>query len=209
MDLLIDNNKIEILFDTLGNIYFEFNNSYYELIITKTNDIICEKIQYELVPGDCSNISFGRIKTNSLHHKTIKKLQEQEEQEDLDEFDSDNEQEHDYKIRSKYLPEDNEFYEEYDYSESDDENIEYIIFLKNNAKEPRIVKSEELYVPLYDTLVYNNDVITFKTKLMNSVPIYRLNLYMNNKLAFRPIDKPTKYYKFVCESDSLTIIPTN
>jgi hypothetical protein len=62
-------------------------------------------------------------------------------------------------------------------------------------------------MPLYETLVYNNnDALILKTKMINDVPIYRLYVHGDGELEFNAIGNRSKKYTIAKNEKTVSLI---
>ena len=211
-------NSAKIIFDNCGHIYLEYNDKTYELIIDQNNNILLEEINAKNHLYDINDdLSFkkGKIKLtnslNSLKGKVYKEyLKELDKMKEEDYDINEDETEDDFNRIQKYFPEDFDYFESYQDEKNLDNKDEinnyeleeinnYFVFLANNINEhfPEIKMGEDSNA-LYETLIYNKDLtsgdLIFKTKLINSQPIYRLRIYNSGEFAFRAIGNYENYY---------------
>ena len=219
MDLNIDNQfKVILVFDQGGNVYFKFLNKLYELNIDNKNILSCDLCPLSSEQFNCVKLNYGELKLTSQGNSLKGKAQRNLNDQDLNEFDEEDEENKDdlYPDEvNKYLYEDKQYTEYYESDENhtaesimsnsfDQEDLveESVKFL-SNGQEIEIWDYDDI-VSLYDTLVYNDDpdhgFITFKTTLIGINPSYRLKIYKNGILSFRPLGEREKNYKLnICE----------
>lgn len=179
MKLSISNESVEYILDTLGNLYLKHGEHVYDFVIGMDNTISIEELpsNYEIDLTEIEINCDGKLVMLS----NPKSLKDQIEISDSIEKNDDGD---------KYYYENN-LYDEGDIYD-DDEIEEYVTFMYTNP-EKKSIKIIELgeSVALYDVIVHNIDLksndIVMKTKLVNQIPIYRINICSNNMLSFRPI----------------------
>jgi hypothetical protein len=229
--MLLIKNEIICSFDRCGNIYFgPLNDTHnlYELWITGQNTIYCDKFieQNEHYNTDSESdeennkiikgqiISFAN--SNTLRGKIMKKINDETEEIDPNaEYDSDD----DDIIQKTYFPEDNEFNEYIDDPDQEDNcldnfNMPTFSFCSDHKKIKltdidKIVTNRDDHMALYETLIYEGSPedasLLFKTKLLNDTPIYRLFVYTNGNIIFRPIGEKEFKYQINYKNDSIII----
>lgn len=204
MTFLIPINKdtnIEVILDTNGNVYMHHNDVTYDISITNTNTLTLDKIHdIDMMETGNSEIKKGGLKLvnkeNTLKSRIVREKQKEKsenpEETELEDIDED---EKDIKYNDQYY-ENNTYIEEYD--DDSDEETDKVYFLGKGIDNIKILKYEDSNVPLYDTLIYNNDINTgepiIKTKFTNTEPVYRLKIYKSGHILFRPIGNKEQTY---------------
>jgi hypothetical protein len=195
---LEDKSKVTIHLDYYGNVYFNYKNKYYNFLIDGLNNLYLDEYEdnqednleekKEELVLDFDNIRKLELTDNNITLKQIA-MQELEKEEEFDELEPENEYEEEYDIMKKYLGEDLEYVKENnEYSEYLEDNDQAIIYTNQEFNK---LNTDEIYTPLYDCLIYNEQLL-LKTEIASR--IYRINIYMPNKISFRPIgEKETKY----------------
>ena len=191
----INDNYIDILFDTKGNIYFLFDAIYYEIIIDNKNKIYLDPIELKLQDTFIKSQSLSISSKSKLKAKTKTILIEDEQI-----INEDNE----YNTM-KYFP------EELDYMDSrkKKDNTKYI-FNNNTGCSVKIFKSNVKINTLFDTYIYDtciNKTLQFVSKSNTNDSLYILCLYIHDKLIeFRPIGSLSKTYKIDIIDNTLKIL---
>jgi hypothetical protein len=213
-----------VLFDTNGNLYFKYENKLYDIEIHKNYNLSCELSNYIEEENKQIKINYGTLKLStdpkSLKGKTqkeyLKELKKIEEEENNEIEYEDEDEEDDYSILEKYYPEDLEYFEN---NNKILDNLEDYEISCSFYKEPNLLKEDvQVYTlddihPLYETLIYNQDLssgdLMFKTKLNNTIILYRLRLYKSGEIAFRPISDKEVYYELSVNENNLLYLFTN
>jgi hypothetical protein len=177
-------------FDEYGNLFLknELANKLYDFVINNKNEIELSEIN---LPYNIINKKKDKLKLvndpTSLKGRVMKRKKEEDERErennpDDDAVNSDDEYEKDVDDNyDKYYKED----EEYFYNNSDDDD----------------------YNALYETFIYegtqDNGKLIFVSKLENSVPIYRMLVYLDeNIIHFRPIGSKNKKFNIMTDENN-------
>lgn len=220
-----DNNKTaELFLDTNGNVYIFYNENLYDVSITGTNTLVVSLIPNitqqhidDMNVTSTFSLNKGMLKLNnkerSLKGRIVReKLKEksenpdQDKQEEDDEEDDKNDKNKEIKY-NEYYYENNTYQEDFTAVDSDDEE-EKVFFLGKGVNDIKILNYDD-DVPLYDTLIYDNDINTgepvIKTKLVNTEPIFRLKIYKSGNILFRPIGCPEQSYELVLNENILTL----
>jgi hypothetical protein len=230
--------NFDICFDLYGNLYLDgnkhVNNKYfideshilnYQINITGRNIPYADPGKYTIINNYSKKINtFHQLQKDLSLKDKVKLKKEQENMDDIhtlndfedDEYDSDEE----YKL---YYPEEEEYVEnEYDSDDSDSDlidedninkygtdnkqfkfsvyNIDYKLAI-NNRENGDIAA-------LYDTYIYDNGKLCFKSNSTDSESIYRIKLFDDGKLLFRPIGYQEKYYElYIDKHKHLDLIP--
>lgn len=211
MNLLINNEQIEVIFDYGGNVYFKHNQNYFDLDVDSNNNLTCGAC---IVHDNNENLSNKQIKIGELKltsdSKSLKghaqreidrKISLMDNSDDIAEFNEDE--------QYKYLYEDKE-YNDYDSQndDDDDDNNEYVKFL--SLGETVNIYDYDDSVALYDTLIYNDDmehgVLCFKTCLVGINPCFRLKIYKNGIISFRALGTKDNMYRLVFSDGEINLI---
>lgn len=205
-------NNYAVSFDTYGNIYLNDipNNETYQLNVNGKNIPYLEKGEYKIL-NECHNKfgTFSLLDKNTSLKARIKKIQ----LENNVNYDSDD----DYDLDGDnqmldYYPEDNDHYVN-DKSDNDEENQifdEDLIkhygdqnsefkFWSSSPDQSFKINSRENgdIAALYDVFIYDeNDNLIFKSVSSENNSIYRIRLFMNGELFFRPIGYTENKYVF-------------
>ena len=222
-------NGIICLFDKKGNAYFKHpsssNDELYDVVVTRDNKIELDKYfvkQQQHQKKDSEDFIETKYKRGELTSltdtKTLKgtiKTIHKEEQDVHDpnaEYDSDD----DEPIMKRYYPEDEQYNE---FVDDEDEYLEinegYFAFsFESNAKgrDPdSMLRDIDDNEALYDTIVYDgtpeHNTLLFKTRLVNDLTIYRLIIYTNGQLVFRPIGGRETVYRLNLDDKTVMIEP--
>jgi len=216
--ILKENNETiasKISFDVNGNVYFDINNNIYQVSVDNKHKPYCDKANYEIKPLNNKPKMGKLIPSNSkysLKGKTIQKI-EKDKQELLDE-ELDDEKENQDNHDRIYFHEDSQYYEDIDLdaeAEDEDEPTEYFSFTSHKMDIPINERENGEILALYDTLIFDDDHVCFKTKLLlgsdDIVPLYRLQIYTTGKCFFRPIgDKDQQYYLKLDQCGELSFV---
>lgn len=186
MQITTPNGTYEIFFDIYGNLYFK-NDKVYCLEINGRSEPTLEETTF-------SNSSIINIPTKKFEiiSSSLKQLVSDE----IDNLDEDNEEE-----EPDYYPEDSNIITNADENTDDDPydmNVDetFEFGSKNNNENVAVVSYEDGIYALYDTYIYHEDALQYKTNYVANVPaLYRLRLYTNGTLYIRPIGYPEKSYK--------------
>ena len=190
--------KLKLCFDKGGNIYFKYCDKYYDLNIEADN-----KIKLEILPNyncvNLDNIKFGELKlssdSGSLRGKVQKEIIKSSNNDETDE---------DYHERL-FMYENEEFAEFYGL-DSDEEQEEQVKFVGNKDNIDFCDFDDESNIALYDTLLYDNDNLYFKTSLIGIEPSYRLKIYKDGSINFRPIGDKEQVYTLNADNDNLWLV---
>lgn len=210
-DVIIDrNNMIELDRYDLGNNIMD-DDSENDDNNDNNDDNNNHKIRYgQLISLETNNTLKGNI---------IKQIDEEKEKQqndpnaDFDDYDDYNPNDDDV-IKQTYFPEDryldeymdkdeNEYVDQYD-------KEGYFIFNSLKAQNRSIVTQIDDNLALYETLIYegypSHALPIFKTKLIDDTAIYRMIIYTNGEISFRPIGEKETQYKLVYENGQLRLI---
>ena len=179
-----DLNKIPLSVDDNGNLYFTHNDITSQVNIDNKNNIYLDADDYTILTK--LNIPQNKFK--------VHEMEETEEDENNDDDD--------------YFPEDanieeinNDQSEELDMSEQEEY---FMIYYKKNPIDVWSRRNGDI-LSLYETYVYDDDLL-FKTKHVNATPSYRLFVYKNGQIEFRPTGYPSKKYKLDISNNILKLI---
>jgi len=203
--LNFEKNKIQILHDSFGNIYFKNMNKIYYLSIGKNNEIEIYETKYN--DNKYDNTSYSKIYNNE---NAMLKKKIMEEFENDDDESGDDDEFANYRNKIKYLPEDKTFvadelpkekYDDYDgYCDTEDGNFN---FYKNNDFEIVNIDGSDV-LSIYDTYIFcSDDKIVFSSQY-NQSSQYRISIYKNtNILLLNIIGNDVKKYNIVLKDDEL------
>lgn len=184
----ISDSKINfnIHFDIYGNLYFSNNNGIYQIEIDKDNNIYSE--QYKSTDIKLAKVNYGMIMTK-ISNKEDTFNQEIYNYNDYDDMIMET-------LNSKY--EDNGFFGNEMYEFTDPK----FYFLKSINKIPiQIVEYSDIYtLSLYETLIYDNNILVFKSKLDGEPPMYRIHIHTNGKIFFEQNGYEPQEYKLKYEN---------
>jgi hypothetical protein len=177
---------IRIEFDENGNLYFinMENNNTYQININNKNLPYAEPGNYIIIE-EPKIIKFEPLGNETSESKINEILQSNVDNEvDF----TDDEQ------IIRYMPErqiDEEI--EDDEDDEDDEDKEYYIY-QNGDKINICNRQYGLYPALYDTYIYDNDYLIFKSINIKNASSYIIKIN-NNRISFRSIGDTDKYFK--------------
>jgi len=210
----LPNKEVLCTFDKYGNIYFSLSDNpdeLYDLTITDTNTILCEKYINQNNDNNqefrSEDVNVGDLvpfyNNSTLRGKIIKeKLDDYEE----DDYGSDTELDITEDVQRQYLQEDLEFNE---YSSKRDNCDEpYFSFNVSSCSkdlEGSLVFDRETIHALYDTLIYDgipdSANLIMKTTLVNDMPLYRLCIFTSGDIKFRAIGSRELSYKLCYDAN--------
>ena len=203
-----DDKDILLTFDTMGNIYFapkDDPDKLFDLSIDNKNILICD--QYKIRDSDeednnNKSIKIGELfplNDNTLRGRIIKNKKENDD----DLSDDENEIFNEENI-PKYFSENLEFNE---YLDTNEENEAYISFNfvgkgaanRNDQKNNKLIFERDDILALYDALIYEGTIekskLLLKTSLINDNILYRIVIFTDGSIKFRPIGECEKLYK--------------
>lgn len=215
------NNQLDVFFDTNGNIYFIYNFIIYEININYDNtisiiefieeeyneldeykvinlskkpDILGELVHLPTVPtsNDNHNVNSSPFYEDELYYENNKVIRKH--------------------IRRKNCLSNSSDGEENSSSSFTDSDSEYFLFSNGGLTNPIPIKNLNSNISLYETLLYTTPSyingtyqMCFKSTIVGSLPMYRLNIFSNGKINFRGIGDFVKYFEFVIFDDKLSI----
>ena len=100
----------------------------------------------------------------------------------------------------------NEEFAEFYGLDSDEEQEEQVKFVGNKDNIDFCDFDDESNIALYDTLLYDNDNLYFKTSLIGIEPSYRLKIYKDGSINFRPIGDKEQVYTLNADNDNLWLV---
>lgn len=186
MKLSISNETVEYILDTFGNLYLKHNGVLYDFVIGMDDFLNIEPLplHYEINMVEAKGEYEGKLgllsdpKSLEDHINIIN---------DVTNYKHTNDE-----VEEKYYYE-NAMYDENNYDDDYEyDNEESVIFLYTNSdnKETKIIELSDS-TALYDIIVHNTDLlsndIVMKTKLINQIPIYRINICRDTTISFRAI----------------------
>lgn len=167
MNITINSKEVSIKFDYGGNIYFLYDKTAYEFVITRDNVLVLEEID---INKNLLNMKNKKMDIGKLL-LTNKNLENKIKSED----------------ENNYLVEDDMCEKNDDDEDSCDEEERVKIY--SNEKVEMI--DIDYVNALYDIFLYegSKDVnkMVLKTDFINDIPLYRVNLYKNGYVNFRAI----------------------
>ena len=197
----ISNNEhlINVSFDFYGNLYFTLNNNTYQLNVDAKNTPYLDQDNYDII--DESTCKLHKFNNYESQYGTLS-----EKMQTIINDDTQN-----------YYPEDNSYYmlDNHSNKNSDEDIIdEYIIdediekqygtfnkkfvFSHNNSIIPINMRNNGDICALYDTYIYNDaNCLCFKSNSNDEISYYRIRLYNNGDIYFRPIGYSEKLYKLI------------
>jgi hypothetical protein len=236
IQVLDNNNKINTIvvnLDPYGNIYFSNNdnlNDSYQVNVSGKNIPFLDHFNYEIEGEYNKNIgTFTLIdKHNSLKTKLKMKIQKENNYDD-DEENSDDEYDLDGDKLSEYYPEDDDHVNNEDNEEVDEiyGNDQYIDEdnIKNYGYDnkkfdfwssgseniiPILYRKDSDIMALYDTYIYDNNNLIFKSNSPNNDSIYRFRLNTSGEIYYRIIGQVEKKFKLMFnENNNLNIVEFN
>ena len=207
MKISVSSETIEYVLDNMGNIYLERNGNIYDFVVGTNNNLCIEKLP--------SHYFDNIVETKGDYEKTLELLSDPKSLKDHIDITGDI-------MEAKYMNDDAEhkyYYENIMYDEDDGEdeindynynNEESVVFLYTNQDNK--IKTIELCdsIPLYDIVARDGDLssgsIVMKTKLVNQIPIYRMNICNDKVISFRSIGDEENIYDICLQDDELVLI---
>jgi hypothetical protein len=212
---------VKICFDTYGNLYFDighlkndnlyFNNTnikpLHQLNIDGRNKPFTYPGEYKIKDKSSTDIRNLKLVNNNLE----KLAKDSVEYYDDDEYDLDPIPEDKYYIEEEISDNDNEIIDEEILNKYGDLNKPFNFFNEDPDYVFRVNKREEGEITsLYDTYIYIQDLLGFKSSSPFGESIYILKLNDNNQFIFRPIDGRDTSYKVLLKKDgTFNFIPIN
>ena len=212
--------NVSICFDTFGNLYFDLtsvkDNKFfdepliqplYQINVNGDNTPYIEPGIYPIVQEKkCEYTRF-----TLLNHNLEKKVKQSIE---INQYNEDDEDDEDDEDSDDYYPEDNDYKEEsldsfYEVSFLDDDLL--IKYGEHNKKfkfsnvnpvynVPVNVRKFGDITSLYDTYIYKNEKLCFKSCSVDDEAIYRIRLLTKGEFWFRSIGRVEKLYNLVIDS---------
>ena len=205
---------IDVSFDFYGNLYFRLNNNTYQLNVDAKNTPYLDHDNYDILNNNINNnINNNQFKLQKFNNYNTPYGTLSEKMQTMINDDSHN-----------FYPEDNTYYmldEEtnqhlstLDNEDIIDEDMEKqygvfnkkFIFSHNSINDiiPINMRQNGDICALYDTYVYNETNLCFKSNSNDEISYYRIRLYNNGDLFFRPIGYSEKLYKLHIINDPVT-----
>ena len=196
---------VSTFFDHCGNLHVSTeDNKQYLVNFDRDNNLVLEKRTI--------NLSFPeKVEYAKLipHPNSLRKKAEEEEPDDSDE-----------ETEGNYFPEDNEYstnFDPYDdisvgffgteHVDLTDEQVRFTA-ISEDTKLIVLTDPENDHLSLYETIIYNNGAVQFKSCLINMIPMFRLIWYLDsNRFDFRPTGCPIKSFHLQYSDDDLHMIP--
>jgi hypothetical protein len=190
---------LNYLLDINGNIYFELNDSYYELYVENNEIIIDKLINFNFIINKDSkkNKLILNQKKENLKKKIkhVLDLDEEGKEESASEY-------------YKYLFEYEYFDNNYDDNslEQEEEYVDIYYYDENNNIIKNII-NEDSDIPLFELIIIKDNKPQIQTKLMNINCIYMIKINIDeNKIYFRPIlNENYKEYNIIIKDDTLIL----
>lgn len=207
LTLKINERVFRPFFDHGGSLYFEelASNRQFAVSFDRHNNLVSDEI-FKLLNSIHPQ---ERLKLHA-HHRSLRKAVGDKEDED----DSDEEAEPDY------YPEDNDYISEFDPYKDKPDGFFGTEHVDMSSEEVHFTATSPDYdistrkdpendvITLYETLVYKDNSIRFKTTLTGTVGMFRLIWYMDdNKFIFRPTGNPEKTFNLAWTDDVLKFVP--
>jgi hypothetical protein len=215
--------NFKITFDEYGNLYFDgseyVTDNYFmskksllfQVNISGKNIPLLEPGCYDIIETSQRKVHkmFLIKKDNSLKAHIKNKKEEMIEQDsDSDEFDEEINEE------INYYPEEDDYFNEQVNEDSDssldEDNLKQygkdnqkFIFSSVDVNYPISVHNRQYgdISALYDTYIYEKDVMCYKSNSQNNNSIYRFRIYENGKIYFRLIGYPEICYVLYIDQD--------
>lgn len=203
MKLSVSNESIEYILDTLGNLYLKHGETIYDIVICADDTLCVEEFPSELMI-DLTEVEVQNYKKKLIMLSDPSSLTDQIEiSQVIDEATKKEEG------CEKYYYE-NHIYDEGDIYNDDGEEAVEFMYADEKKKNIKIIEFGES-VALYDVIVHNVDLdsrdIVMKTKLLNQIPIYRINICPLNRLSFRAIGCEEYIYNIdIDENNKLKLV---
>lgn len=214
----------KISFDANGNAYLEYNGVTYQVCVDGKNRPFLDKGDYDII--DISSIKKGKLKLSEHKYSLKGKLLKEKEKEKESKIEDDNSDDdvNDEELNQKYYPEDKEYFEDYSAPKKEPNQDPIDETDKSDDEDDHDTNSEEWKYSiteldidvsrrkngdisaLYDTIVYNNDIMCFKMSQSSSPAIYRLQIYNSGKCSFRATGDSDNYYNVVLNKDKELVL---
>lgn len=189
--------KLGIYFDINGNLYLNYNKKVYQVDINKYDHLEADIGNYKIY-NDTPNISYGMLTINTLSDE--KELQ----------FDKEIYNYNDY--NDMIVPTVNYNHDPIGFfgTENTDTPETKIYFLRtgDHVSIPIIECDNGDMMALYETLVYNDNILCFKTELDGEPPIYRIHLHSNGVVFLEINQGELKKYNLDSNLDSNLVFIT-
>lgn len=185
----LHNINAEIVFDNSGCVYIKKNNDLYEIMISSQNELFCDKICVELkeyVPKRLERLELTHDRTlgGKIEFEKNKSLINQEDE-------------------NYHLYENIEYAKDkinQDYDEDDEEDK--IEFISDDNYQAKIYNFDiDVMIPCYETLLYVDNMMIFKTEILDSLYCYRIKIHKEGDIILRIIGGGEKLYK-ICEIET-------
>lgn len=215
-----------VSFDTCGNVYFDFeerkeyfNNSdnpdpfLYQIDIDKNNNPYGFRGSYNIISDEITKeVNYGKIVERKDKQKKQDSGKGMEKQDDEKETKNDDEGEGEEETKEEYYQEDQKFKEEIyidgynsDSSSDEDNTIKNMCFLSRNLEKVIIVgRVGGDIAPLYETVIYKNNIIVYKTSSVRDLAIYRFGIECGtNKCSLKTTCGMYREYDIKISKDGL------
>ena len=209
--------NFNISFDPYGSLYFSNATHTYQISVDGRNNLILDKEDYTIFNEYSQTI----YKIQNLDEKSLKeRLKQKEEDNELEnnnEYNSDEDGiEHDYYPEDNdYIPIDEPLHDsdnevdtivpEYDYGE---QNVKFVFWSSEFTDQIKIYyrKNGDI-TALYDTYIYNVDnKLIFKSNSSDDSAIYRIRIYPDGHIYFRPIGHQEKKYNLKVIDNEIILV---
>lgn len=209
----MDLRNFNISFDPYGGLYFSNDSHTYQVNIDGRNNLLLEVGDYPVITDYVKPI----YKIQNLDEKSLKqKLKEEEEEREKYNDNSDEQEEEDY------YPEDNDYVVidepihkeeeleleveelDHDYGEH---NLKFTFWSPGTDQIKVCYRKHGDIMALYDTYIYDqNNQLIFKSNSSDDSSIYRIRIYPNGEIHFRPIGHSEKKYHLQVLGDEIFLI---
>lgn len=217
MSIRINHNNIEkylqIGFDSYGNVYLYFDSldKAYQLNVNGKNIPYLEPGQYNIIKRSNKNIGTFTIldSETSLKSKVDKHLEEEHAYDSDDDYDLDGDNISDYYpedstyLHNDDLQHDDELIDENMLNAYGDDNLKFNFWSFSKDEQISIydIENEDI-MALYDTYIYDNGQLIFKSNSKNGNSIYRLCIHLDGTILFRPIGYTERIFNILINSDN-------
>ncbi len=201
----VDNELVNltVFLDSNGNLYLSKEGNtdkIFQINVDNKNGIYCDLGNYDVIAG-------GKQMINQLVF-----YEDKENLNGNNDDNNDNNDDNDEKPEN-YFPEDNNYEEIYDdvidsdEKDGDDDDGKFLFFASDEKIDMQINnRNNGDILALYETLIYDNYKLIFKTTQTKMPIIYRLFLYKTGTCEFRPIGyKSTKYKIIIDKNDDISL----
>jgi len=192
--------KSDITFDLYGNLYITINKLIYQININGKNQPCAESGDYHIIDDTNSNINKFTLldKDTSLKSNVIKNKNMEDYGSD-EEYDSDGEpiDKNDYYEEDKYVLDDEPTEEDDNKSvDSNDDNQKFLFSYVNPSCQLKINnRYNGDIMSLYDTYLYDDNMLCFKSNAPHNQILYRIKLFSNGNFSLRSIGDQDILYR--------------